>query len=66
MRRSGIARRVSMSGEYRFTVSSSPMDSTERSSKRSNRCRAADVPICETAPGHRVRCAKFDRFPEVK
>jgi len=38
----------------------------DRCDECTDRCRAADVPICETAPGHRVRCAKFDRFPEVK
>ena len=28
-------------------------------------CRAADVPMYEIAPGHQVRCIRFNEYPEV-
>ena len=28
-------------------------------------CRARDIPMFELSPGHRVRCLKYQEFPEV-
>ena len=30
-----------------------------------DQCRAKDIPMFEVAPGHRVRCLKFQEYPEV-
>ena len=29
-------------------------------------CRARDIPMFEVSPGHRVRCLRYQEFPEVK
>lgn len=48
-----------------------PADITEgcefadRCSECSDRCRKGEIPVFEISPGHRVRCLKFDSYPEV-
>lgn len=38
----------------------------DRCSECMDRCREKTIPMFEIAPGHRVRCLKFDSYPEVK
>ena len=37
----------------------------DRCSECMDRCREKTIPMFEIAPGHRVRCLKFDSYPEV-
>ena len=37
----------------------------DRCAECTERCRGANIPAYEIAPGHRVRCVQFDHFPEV-
>ena len=37
----------------------------DRCSFCTDQCRAKDIPMFEVAPGHRVRCLKFQEYPEV-
>lgn len=37
----------------------------DRCPECTERCRGANIPAYEIAPGHRVRCIQFDQFPEV-
>lgn len=37
----------------------------DRCSECMDRCREKTIPMFEIAPGHRVRCLKFDFYPEV-
>ena len=38
----------------------------DRCSECMERCREKTIPMFEISPGHRVRCLKFDSYPEVK
>lgn len=40
-------------------------DFADRCSECMDRCRKGQIPAFEIAPGHRVRCLKFDQFREV-
>ena len=37
----------------------------DRCSECTERCREKTIPMFEISPGHRVRCLKFDSYPEV-
>lgn len=37
----------------------------DRCSECTDRCREKTIPMYEIAPGHRVRCLKYDSYPEV-
>ena len=37
----------------------------DRCSECTERCREKTIPMFEIAPGHRVRCLKYDSYPEV-
>ena len=38
----------------------------DRCSECMDRCREKAIPTFEVSPGHRVRCLKFDSYPEVE
>ena len=38
----------------------------DRCSECTARCREKDIPLFEVSPGHRVRCLKYDNYPEVE
>ena len=38
----------------------------DRCSECMEKCRKGKIPAFEVSPGHKVRCLKFDSYPEVK